>query len=60
MSKLAHEVGAINLGQGFPDFPIDPKLSTLVHAAMQQGHNQYAPMPGLPALLEALSEKVQR
>ena len=60
MSKLAHEVGAINLGQGFPDFPIDPKLSTLVYAAMQQGHNQYAPMPGLPVLLEALSEKVQR
>ena len=60
MSKLAHEVGAINLGQGFPDFPIDPKLSALVHLAMQQGHNQYAPMPGLPALLEALSEKVHR
>ncbi len=60
MSKLANEVGAINLGQGFPDFPIDPKLSALVHAAMQLGHNQYAPMPGLLALLEALSAKVQR
>ena len=49
MSKLAHECGAINLSQGFPDFPIDTKLIDLVHAAMKAGHNQYAPMPGLPA-----------
>lgn len=60
MSKLAQECGAINLSQGFPDFPIDEKLSDLVHAAMNAGHNQYAPMPGLPALREAIAAKVDR
>jgi methionine aminotransferase len=60
MSKLAQECGAINLSQGFPDFPIDEKLSDLVHAAMRAGHNQYAPMPGLPALREAIAGKVAR
>jgi len=60
MSKLAAECGAINLSQGFPDFPIDEKLSALVNAAMKAGHNQYAPMPGLPALREAISNKVER
>ncbi|MBK9175174.1 MAG: methionine aminotransferase [Flavobacteriales bacterium] len=60
MSKLAAECGAINLSQGFPDFPIDEKLSWLVHAAMSAGHNQYAPMPGLPSLREAIASKVQR
>ncbi|HRH70643.1 MAG TPA: pyridoxal phosphate-dependent aminotransferase [Flavobacteriales bacterium] len=60
MSKLAAECGAINLSQGFPDFPIDEKLSVLVHQAMSAGHNQYAPMPGLPALREAIAAKVQR
>ena len=60
MSKLAQECGAINLSQGFPDFPIDTQLSSLVHAAMNAGHNQYAPMPGLPALREAIAAKVQR
>ncbi len=60
MSKLAQECGAINLSQGFPDFPIDEKLSDLVHTAMNAGHNQYAPMPGLPALREAIATKVER
>ena len=60
MSKLAAECGAINLSQGFPDFPIDSKLSALVDAAMRAGHNQYAPMPGLPALREAIANKVER
>lgn len=60
MSQLAQEHGAINLGQGFPDFPIDDRLSDLVHAAMRAGHNQYAPMPGLPALREAIAAKVDR
>ncbi len=60
MSKLAAECGAINLSQGFPDFPIDGKLSALVDAAMRAGHNQYAPMPGLPALREAITAKVKR
>ena len=60
MSKLAQESGAINLSQGFPDFPIDEKLSELTHAAMRAGHNQYAPMPGLPALREAIAAKIER
>ncbi|MBX2974311.1 MAG: pyridoxal phosphate-dependent aminotransferase [Flavobacteriales bacterium] len=60
MSRLAQECGAINLSQGFPDFPIDEKLSQLVDAAMRSGHNQYAPMAGLPALREAIADKVQR
>ena len=60
MSKLALENGAINLSQGFPDFPIDGKLIELVDNAMNAGHNQYAPMPGLPTLLEALVAKVER
>jgi DNA-binding transcriptional MocR family regulator len=60
MSKLAQETGAINLSQGFPDFPIDEKLSELTHAAMKAGHNQYAPMPGLPALRDAIAAKVER
>ncbi len=60
MSKLAQEHGAINLSQGFPDFPIDEKLSGLVYDAMKAGHNQYAPMPGLPALREAIAAKVER
>ena len=60
MSKLAQECGAINLSQGFPDFPIDEKLSAMVHAAMAAGHNQYAPMPGLLGLREAIASKVNR
>jgi methionine aminotransferase len=60
MSQLAQETGAINLSQGFPDFPLDMKLFDLVYAAMRSGHNQYAPMPGLPALREALVAKAHR
>jgi methionine aminotransferase len=57
MSKLAHEHNAINLSQGFPDYPTDPKLIRAVADAMKDGHNQYAPMPGLPALRELIAEK---
>jgi methionine aminotransferase len=60
MSALAREHNAINLSQGFPDFGPDEQLLNLVTKAMRQGHNQYAPMPGLPALRESISEKVQR
>ena len=60
MSKLAQECGAINLSQGFPDFPIDERLIALVNEAMRAGHNQYAPMPGLPALREAITAKAER
>ncbi len=59
MSTLAAEKGAVNLGQGFPDFHCDPKLVNAVTEAMTQGHNQYPPMPGLPVLREAVSSKIQ-
>ena len=60
MSKLAAECGAINLSQGFPDFPIDGRLIDLVEKAMRAGQNQYAPMPGVPALREAIASKAAR
>lgn len=60
MSRRAAETGAINLGQGFPDYPIDPRLPELVQQAMAAGHNQYAPMPGVPALLEQIAAKIKR
>ena len=59
MSRLASETNAINLGQGFPDFPIDGKLVDAVHRAMLDDQNQYAPMAGLPALREALCKKAK-
>jgi methionine aminotransferase len=58
MSALAQEYKAINLSQGFPDFPIDPLLGTYVADAITQGFNQYAPMAGLPALRQALARKM--
>ena len=58
MSALAQEHNAINLSQGFPDFPIDPQLGTCVAEAIAQGFNQYAPMAGLPALRQALARKM--
>ena len=57
MSKLAKEHNAINLSQGFPDFDTDPKLIELVSNAMKDGYNQYAPMQGVFALREQVSEK---
>src|SRR4026208_42770 len=60
MSRLAIEHSAINLSQGFPDFDADPKLLSLVSDALHSGHNQYAPMPGLPELCRAISEKINR
>jgi methionine aminotransferase len=59
MSGLAAETGAINLGQGFPDYPMDAELHGLVAKAMANGHNQYAPMPGLPSLRESIAEKIE-
>lgn len=59
MSKLATEHNAINLSQGFPDYACDPKLIELVNKAMQDGFNQYAPMPGLPVLKETIAAKVE-
>jgi methionine aminotransferase len=60
MSALAARHGAINLGQGFPDFDCDPRLQQLLTEAMAAGHNQYAPMPGVPALREAIAAKQAR
>lgn len=60
MSALANEHGAINLSQGFPDFSTDETLIDLVYAAMKAGHNQYPPMPGVPALLESIAEKIHQ
>lgn len=58
MSALAIEHGAVNLGQGFPDFPCDPALPDLVSDAMRAGHNQYPMMAGAPALREAVAAKI--
>ena len=60
MSALAAEKGAVNLGQGFPDFNCDPALPQAVFDAMQAGHNQYPPMTGVPALREAIAAKVEK
>ena len=59
MSALAAEKGAVNLGQGFPDFDCDPRLVQAVTDAMTRGLNQYPPMPGIPMLREAVAAKVQ-
>jgi methionine aminotransferase len=55
MSKMALEENAINLSQGFPDFSIDSAIIDMVHRYMKEGHNQYAPMPGIPALRNAIA-----
>jgi methionine transaminase len=60
MTRLANEHGAINLSQGFPDFHCEPQLLARVARYMWAGHNQYAPMPGQPALREALAMKIER
>ncbi len=57
MSQLANEHKAINLSQGFPDFEISKELISMVNKYMKQGFNQYAPMPGLLSLREAIAEK---
>jgi methionine aminotransferase len=59
MSALAQERGAVNLGQGFPDFDCDPALLDAVNHAMRTGLNQYPPMAGVPALREAVARKVE-
>ena len=59
MSALAAQTGAVNLGQGFPDFDCDERLIDAVTKAMREGHNQYPPMPGVPALRQAMAAKMQ-
>src|SRR5690348_18273776 len=60
MSQLAVECNAINLGQGFPDFPMNAELTDLVNKAMKDGHNQYVHMSGLMLLRERIAEKVEK
>jgi len=60
MSRRAVEEGALNIGQGFPDYPIDPRLAGLVAEAIRGGHNQYAPMEGSQALREEIASKLER
>ncbi|MGD9082847.1 MAG: methionine aminotransferase, partial [Desulfobacterales bacterium] len=59
MSNLSNDHEAINLSQGFPDFDVHPDLLDLVNKYMRSGHNQYAPMQGVPMLRERIAEKVR-
>jgi methionine aminotransferase len=58
MSRRATEMGAVNVGQGFPDYPIDPDLAACVTDAVHAGFNQYAPMEGSVALRAAIAAKI--
>ncbi|GAA5242376.1 pyridoxal phosphate-dependent aminotransferase [Burkholderia mallei] len=60
MSALAAEKGAVNLGQGFPDFDCDPRIVDAVAHAMRDGRNQYPPMAGVAPLREAIADKIER
>jgi methionine transaminase len=60
MSQLAVEHGAVNLGQGFPDFNVPERLIEALGRAMREGKNQYAPMTGIPALRQAIASKTER
>ena len=59
MSQLATERGAVNLGQGFPDFDGPPELHEALHRHIRAGRNQYAPMTGVPALREGIARKAE-
>ena len=58
MSRRALEEGALNIGQGFPDYPVDPRLSQALIEAVAEGHNQYAPMEGVVSLREQIADKL--
>ncbi len=60
MSQLALEHRAVNLGQGFPDFPVPQRLVDELARAMAEGKNQYAPANGIPALRQAIAAKTAR
>src|SRR5687767_15050654 len=60
MSQLALEHKAVNLGQGFPDFAVPDRLVEELDKAMRAGHNQYAPMTGIPVLRQAIAAKTER
>ncbi|MEU0793322.1 pyridoxal phosphate-dependent aminotransferase [Amycolatopsis sp. NPDC005961] len=57
MTAIAHRTGAINLGQGFPDSDGPPELLAAAAEAVLSGHNQYPPLPGVPALRTAIAEQ---
>jgi methionine aminotransferase len=59
MSKMASDYNAINLSQGFPNFPIDKLLSNILKEKTSENVHQYAPMAGLPVLLEGISKLVE-
>ena len=59
MSRRARELGALNLGQGFPDYDIDPRITQMVTAAMTAGYNQYAPMEGSMELRGQIARKIE-
>jgi methionine transaminase len=59
MSRRALEEGALNIGQGFPDYAIDPRLAQSLIDAVAQGRNQYAPMEGVPELREQVAMKLR-
>src|ERR1700744_6509586 len=58
MSRRAIEESALNIGQGFPDYPIDSRLARSLVEAVSEGHNQYAPMEGVIALRELIAAKL--
>ena len=60
MSALAERTGAINLGQGFPDEDGPAEVLEAAERALRDGHNQYAPLPGVPALREAIAAHQHR
>ena len=60
MTALAVKHQAINLSQGFPDYPVDPVLTDSISHYLKLGHNQYAPMAGVPGLREQISAKFKR
>ena len=59
MSRRAQEEGALNIGQGFPDYPIDPRLAAALVEVVGEGRNQYAPMEGVMELRQQISAKLQ-
>jgi methionine aminotransferase len=59
MSRRARELGALNIGQGFPDYDVDPRLTELVAGAVSAGHNQYAPMEGSIELRQQIARKLE-
>lgn len=60
MSSMANKYGAVNLSQGFPNFPVDKQLISYVNNAMEEGYNQYAPMAGDIKLREIISRKIEK